>query len=159
MSTTRTHPGESTHIPTAREVMHGPVVAVAARDTLWQAMDCMLTAHLRHVAVVEEGRAVGLLSDRDLASVWALDPLGLKHRTPRDVLGSERPFVAPEVDVIGASERLLEFGIDALLVVDATDRAVGVLTDHDLLGVLVNLYRDRDADRNQGVRHSKMVPD
>ncbi|MET7298526.1 CBS domain-containing protein [Embleya sp. NPDC005575] len=139
--------------------MHGPVVAVAAHDTLWQAMDRMLTAHLRHVAVTEGGRAVGLLGDRDLASVWALDPLGLKHRTARDVIGPEPPFVDPDIDVIGASRRLLEAGIDALLVVDATDRAVGVLTDHDLLGVLVDLYQTREDHGDQGVRHSRMLPD
>jgi CBS domain-containing protein len=139
--------------------MHGPVVAVAAHDTLWQAMDHMLTVRLRHVAVVEEGRAVGLLSDRDLASVWALDPLGLKHHTARDLVGSEPPFVTPDIDVIGASRRLLEAGIDALLVVDAAGRAVGVLTDHDLLGVLVGQYEDRRDHGDESVRHSKMPPD
>ncbi|MFF7250202.1 CBS domain-containing protein [Embleya sp. NPDC008237] len=139
--------------------MHGPVVAVAAHDTSWQAMERMLTAHLRHVAVVEEGHAVGLLSDRDLASVWARDPLGLKHRTARDALGPDSPFVAPDVDVIDASRRLLEAGIDALLVVDATDRAVGVLTDHDLLGVLVDLHQHREDVGDQRVRHSRMTPD
>ncbi|MFI6985950.1 CBS domain-containing protein [Embleya sp. NPDC050154] len=139
--------------------MHGPVVGVAAHDTLWQAMDRMLTAHLRHVAVVEDGRALGLLSDRDLASVWALDPLGLKHRIARDVLGVDPPFIAPDLDVISASRRLLEAGIDALLVVDATDRAIGVLTDHDLLAVMVDLYQGREGHGDHTARHSMMSPD
>ncbi|MFI1583807.1 CBS domain-containing protein [Embleya sp. NPDC020630] len=139
--------------------MHGPVVAVAGHDTLWQAMDRMLTAHLRHVAVVDEGHAVGLLSDRDLASVWALDPLGLKHRTARDVLGPEPCLVAPDIDVISASERLLGAGLDALLVVDETDHPVGVLTDHDLLDILVGLYGKPDDHGEQGSRHPNMLPD
>ncbi|GCD97709.1 hypothetical protein EHYA_05405 [Embleya hyalina] len=159
MSTTHVRPVRATPVPMVREVMHGPVVAVAGQDTLWQAMDRMLTAHLRHMAVVDEGRAVGLLGDRDLASVWALDPLGLKHRTARDVLGTEPRFVAPDIDVISASKRLLGAGADALLVVDETDRPVGVLTDHDLLKVLVDLYGDGDDHRQQGSRHPNMPPD
>ncbi|MFE2870503.1 HPP family protein [Embleya sp. NPDC059259] len=134
----------SPRIPTVREVMHGPVISVTAEDTLWTAMDRMVVTHLHHVGVVDGDRAVGLISDRDLAAVWALDPLGLKQHTAGHALvgvDTETTFIAPDVDVVTAGEQLLKRTRDALLVVDANGTAVGVLTDRDLLGILLGLHR------------------
>ncbi|WP_331767930.1 CBS domain-containing protein [Embleya sp. NBC_00896] len=140
--TTRDTTKTSPRIPTVRKVMHGPVVSVTTQDTLWAAMDKMIATHLHHVAVVDGARALGLISDRDLAAVWALDPLGLKQHTAGHALaGTETTFVAPDTDVIAAGEELLKHRRDALLVVDADGTAIGVLTDRDLLTVLLGLHR------------------
>jgi CBS domain-containing protein len=129
-------------IPTVREVMHGPVVSVTTEDTLWAAMDKMIVTQLHHVGVVDGGRALGLISDRDLAAVWALDPLGLKQHTAGHALaGIETTFVTPDTDVVTAGEELLKHRRDALLVVEADGTALGVLTDRDLLVVLLGLHR------------------
>ncbi|MET7301767.1 CBS domain-containing protein [Embleya sp. NPDC005575] len=143
MTDTRRAGAETTpRIPTVREVMHGPVVSVRTEDTLWAAMDKMIVTHLHHVGVVDGGRALGLISDRDLAAVWTLDPLGLKqHTAGRALAGTETTFVTPDTDVVTAGEQLLEHRRDALLVVDADGTALGVLTDRDLLTVLLGLHR------------------
>ncbi|WP_406289453.1 CBS domain-containing protein [Embleya sp. NBC_00896] len=148
---------QHTRIPLVREVMHAPIVAVTVDDTLWTAMDAMFAANLHHLAVVDGGRAVGLISDRDLAALWALDPLGLKRRTAGRIAGPERPFVASDADALDAGEHMLRHAMDAVLVVDAEQRPVGVLTDHDLLGVFVNLHRVPDAAPSR--RHPGMLPD
>ncbi|WP_439681287.1 CBS domain-containing protein [Embleya sp. MST-111070] len=141
--TTRTTTDTGPGIPTVREVMHGPVVSVTTQDTLWAAMDTMIVSHLHHVGVVDDdGRAFGLISDRDLAAVWTLDPLGLKqHTAAHAIAGTETSFVSPDTDVVTAGEELLRHRRDALLVVDAGGTALGVLTDRDLLTVLLGLHR------------------
>jgi CBS domain-containing protein len=141
MDETRQAEQEHTRMPLVREVMHTPIVAVTVADSLWSAMEAMFTANLHHLAVVDGTRAVGLISDRDLAALWASDPLGLKHRAAGAIVGPERPFVASEADVLEAGEHMLRYVLDAVLVVDADHRPVGVLTDHDLLGVFVGLHR------------------
>jgi CBS domain-containing protein len=128
--------------PTVREVMHAPVISVNIEDTLWAVMDKMIATHLHHVAVVDGDRALGLISDRDLAAVWALDPLGLKQHTAGHALaGTETTFVAPGTDVFAAGEQLLKHRRDALLVADVDGAALGVVTDRDLLTVLLRLRR------------------
>lgn len=140
--TTQSIPETSPRIPTVREVMHGPVVSVAAEDTLWAVMDNMITTRLHHVGVVDGDRALGLISDRDLAAVWTLDPLGLKqHTAGRVVADTATTFVSPDTDVVTAGEQLLRHRRDALLVVEAGGAALGILTDRDLLTVLLGLHR------------------
>ncbi|MFF7250126.1 CBS domain-containing protein [Embleya sp. NPDC008237] len=140
--TTQFTPDANTRVPTVREVMHGPLVSVAPEDTLWAVMDNMVTTRLHHVGVVDGDRALGLISDRDLAAVWTLDPLGLKqHTAGRVVADTETTFVSPDIDVVTAGEQLLKHRRDALLVVDAGGAALGILTDRDLLTVLLRLHR------------------
>ncbi|HSA48765.1 MAG TPA: CBS domain-containing protein [Yinghuangia sp.] len=127
--------------PDVGDVMHAPVVAVDATDTLWTAMDVMLTRGLRHLVVTRDGVALGILSDRDLAAVWAMDPIGLKNRRAADVLVTGEPFVPADTDVITAATRMRGLGGDALVVVDTDGAPLGVVTDHDLLGVLAALLR------------------
>lgn len=129
-------------LPTVATVMTEPVVAVDVQDSLWTAMDVMLTRGLRHLVVTRQGIARGILSDRDLAAVWATDPLGLKNRRAEHALGPGQSFIGPDIDVITAALRMRQLGVDALVVVESTLVPLGVVTDHDLLGVLIALLRD-----------------
>jgi signal-transduction protein with cAMP-binding, CBS, and nucleotidyltransferase domain len=131
-----------TGTPRVSDVMHGPVVAVDTSDNLWTAMDVMLTRGLRHLVVTRGGRAHGILSDRDLAATWAMDPIGLKNRQAgRTAAPAEQVFLSPDTDVVAAAVRMRELGVDALVVVASTGAPLGVVTDHDLLGVLAVLIR------------------
>lgn len=139
----------STHspLPEVGSVMHSPVVSVGREETLWAAMSLMLTTNLHHLAVVDAGGAFGLINDRDLAAVWATNPLGLKNLTVEHVLGDVRAVVVPTTDVVMAGEVMLRQAVDAVLVIDESGSAVGVLTDHDLLNVFVGLHRAGDDRR------------
>lgn len=126
-------------LPTVGAVMHSPIVAIGADDSLWTAVDTMLGKGLRHLVVVRGEVALGVIVDRDLAAVWAMNPLGLKHGRAADVLTSVPTFVSPDSDVVAAALRMRSLGLDALVVVDEDDRPLGIVTDHDLLGVLAGL--------------------
>lgn len=143
-SATRTAATQQVEAPRVSDVMHGPVVAVDTSDNLWTAMDVMLTRGLRHLVVTRDGRAHGILSDRDLAATWAMDPIGLKNRHAGNTAApADRMFLAPDTDVVTAAVRMRELGVDALVVVASTGAPLGVVTDHDLLGVLAVLIRAR----------------
>ncbi|MDI2125447.1 CBS domain-containing protein [Yinghuangia seranimata] len=149
--TAKTAPVDPHHPGTRRDPVAAPPrvaglmrepVAVDVADTLWTAMEVMLSRGLRHLVVTRQGASAGLLSDRDLAATWAMDPLGLKNRCAGDALGPARPFVAPDVDVVRAAAHLRTAGADALVVTDAALVPLGVVTDHDLLGALAELLRE-----------------
>jgi CBS domain-containing protein len=127
--------------PDVASVM-SPVVAVDVQDSLWTAMDVMLTHGLRHLVVTRQGVARGVLSDRDLAAVWAMDPLGLKHRRAEHAVSQARGFIGPDVDVVTAAARMRHLGVDALVVVESTLVPLGVVTDRDLLDALLALLGD-----------------
>ncbi|WP_436778343.1 CBS domain-containing protein [Yinghuangia sp. YIM S09857] len=149
--------------PTVGAVMHSPVVSVAADDSLWTAVDVMLSRGLRHLVVVHGETAKGVLVDRDLAAVWAMNPLGLKHRKAVDAISPVPAFLGPETDVVTAAVRMRSLGADALVVVDAEQRPIGMVTDHDLLGVLAGLLGGEEAGgaspRYHGYRHPILLPD
>lgn len=144
--------------PTVGSVMHGPVVAVAADDSLWTAVDTMLGRGLRHLVVVQGEIAQGVLADRELAAVWAMNPLGLKNRKAGDSLSPVESFVRPEADVVTAALRMRALAADALVVVDEEQRPIGIVTDHDLLGVLAGLLGGEGAGDNAPRYHGGARP-
>ncbi len=153
---------QSTSPPTVGAVMHGPVVSVEADDSLWSAVDVMLSRGLRHLAVVRGETTVGVLADRELAAVWAMEPLGLKHRHASDVVVPAPSFVGPDVDVVTAAVRMRSQGVDALVVVDDRNRPIGMVTDHDLLGVLAGMLGGEvggPSPRYHGPGRSVLSPD
>lgn len=152
-------------VPAVGSVMHGPVVSVDADDMLWDAMDLMLNRGLRHLVVVKADEVRGMLVDRELAAVWAMNPLGLKHTRVGDILGPVSRSVSPDVDVLTAVNRMRAAGIDALVVVDSAKRPLGVVTDHDMLGILAALLGGAGAGvsdaepRYHGSGRPRLLPD
>jgi CBS domain-containing protein len=54
---------------------------------------------------------------------------------------------------------MLAAGVDALPVVDADDRVVGLVTGSDLLRLLADAGRDSPADARPALRRPNVAPD
>lgn len=135
----------ATPVTPVGEVMNAPVVTVDRDATLWAAMDTMVGARLRHLAVLDGGRVVGVIEDRDLASVWAMDPLGLKNRHAGEAMSNVDAFVAPGTTVVDAAREMLRRGADALVVVDDEHHPLGMVTGRDLMRALVGHHEGASA--------------
>jgi acetoin utilization protein AcuB len=90
----------------------------------------------RHLPVVEDGRLVGILSDRDLRPVL-LSP-GLARARVRELMSEDLTTVGPDAPLEEAASLLVVKKIGCLPVV-AQGRLVGIVTETDLLAVLVEL--------------------
>lgn len=123
----------------ARAVMTREVVWVAPTAPLRDVHAVMQQMHIRHVPVVEGGRLVGVLSDRDVALHTHLASDGARVVPMWSVSRAMTPapiVCTPETTVAAAARTMLEHKFDCLPVVTLGRALVGIVTSADLLELL-----------------------
>jgi CBS domain-containing protein len=127
-----------------RELMTPDAATVARNDELAVADGIMRTRRVRHLPVVEDGRLVGILSQRDLLRAALSTAMGfgekarqefLKTVPVKEVMTEEVFTIDPDADVKAAARLMLDHRIGCLPVLDA-GKLVGVITETDLLRVV-----------------------
>jgi acetoin utilization protein AcuB len=123
-----------------RDIMTTAVITVAPDATLEQVCEIMHARNIRHLPVVEGGRLVGVITDRDVHS--ATSALCL---TPSQPKGLVREAMAKEVKtahaldpVEDAARTMRSLKIGCLPVLDG-ETLVGIITGIDLLDALLRL--------------------
>jgi acetoin utilization protein AcuB len=119
-----------------RDVMSTDLVTVSPAESARRAYEIMRDRRIRHLPVIAEGRLVGVLSDRDLRPA-VLSP-GLAGATVGELMSESLTTIAPEAPVEDAASLLVVKKIGCLPVVEG-ERLVGIVTETDLLAVLVEL--------------------
>jgi len=105
--------------------------------SLGDALAVMVRHGIRHVLVVDlAGRCVGVLADRVVASSFARDPSALTWQRVGEVLDPTPAFVGTGATVADAARVMCATGVDAVAVVDADNRPMGVVTSGDLIALL-----------------------
>jgi acetoin utilization protein AcuB len=127
-------------------------MTVTSRTTLAEVWDLMREADIRHVPVVEAGVLVGMLSDRDLASLDVARVLttegadGLRRAlaTPAvTAMSSDVIFVDVEADLAEVVELMLEHKVGAIPVVRSDSRQVaGIVSYIDVLRAVRELVAE-----------------
>ena len=123
-----------------RDIMKTEVITVAAGATIEQARLLMLDHAIRHLPVLEEGRLVGVVTDRDVH--LATSALIAAPATPGERVGdvmARPPHTADPLDPVeDAARTMRSLKIGCLPVVEA-DELVGIVTGIDLLDALLRL--------------------
>lgn len=123
------------------EIMTKGPVTLECDDVLDIADDVMEFGRIRHLPILENGRVVGVLSQRDLFHSALVKVLGFKHREQKDVMRTVRvrdvmskPVIAvsPDVSVKVAAYLMLAKKIGCLPVVEG-ESLVGLVTETDIL--------------------------
>ncbi|HEU0237949.1 MAG TPA: CBS domain-containing protein [Micromonosporaceae bacterium] len=118
-------------------IMTSPVVCIDRSTPLGEALQIMVRRSLRHLAVADDaGRCLGVLSDRTVAAAWAANPANLHAQTAAAVLDRTPSIVDTTAKVLQAARLMRSRATDAVVVVDATGAAVGILTGSDLVALL-----------------------
>ncbi len=123
--------------PMTRRVVIAPPT-LSLRDA-WSAMT---RGRFRHLPVVEGGRLLGILSDRDIRlHASAAEDGGLEVPDLRVVDAmTPAPYVcSPDTDVADLVRVMTERKIDAVPVVSPLERLIGLVTTTDLLLLLIRL--------------------
>jgi len=113
-------------------VMTRDIVVVSPTVTAGVAARLMERRRIRHLPVVEYGRLVGILSDRDLLKRPPGTSCGAAM-TPAPVT------CLPSTSVSQVAKLMLEHKIDSIPIVSYSGSLTGLVTSTDLLGLLTDL--------------------
>ena len=123
------------------QIMMGSPVTLGPEDTLDLANDVISLGRIRHIPVVDAGRLVGLLSERDLMGAAASHVFRLKQKSKsallksvliRDVMKKRVVTVAPETSIKDAAHLMADKKIGCVPVV-SDGAIVGLVTTTDIL--------------------------
>jgi acetoin utilization protein AcuB len=124
-------------------------------DLVSQAQQRMHNAMIRHLPIVtEEGKLLGLLTDRDLRQAGASSvPLLTNYEAPlllmtmmvKDIMTTHVYTVTEETSVASAGQLFLDYKLGCLPVVDTNHRLAGMLTVTDLLRAYIVLQQTQAA--------------
>lgn len=122
-------------VVTLADVMHAPVEAVKATDTMAEAIRLMREKNYSQLPVLAKGLPVGSLSEKAVvhALAGARDAEALARSPVREAMGPPFPTAAPDTTV-DAAARLLEEQ-PALLVMER-GRLLGIVSKADLMGLI-----------------------
>jgi acetoin utilization protein AcuB len=132
----------------ARDIMSPAPLTIAPGTSVHAARTLMQQCRIRHLPVGEEGRLVGMVSDRDIRLVlpspatslaaWEVHHL-LTKLTVDGIMTRFVMAVSPECPVPEAIGRMLGHKIGALPVVE-NRQVVGILTRTDVLQAFLKSY-------------------
>ncbi len=140
------------------------LVSVEADTPFLEARLILRDKNIRHLPVVERGKLVGVVTDRDLKEaapsgattldVYELNYLLLKMKI-RELIKKEPITIKPTNSVEKAALLMHDHKIGCLPVVDDAGTLVGMITETDLLGVMVEILGYKE----KGTRIAFEVPD
>lgn len=131
-----------------KDWMTTDVITVGPEETLPDAKQLMDDRHIRMLPVLEGGKLVGILSDRDAKKAWASDATTLdKHELTyllerikvKEVMTKKAVSVPFDFTLAETAEILVENHISGVPVVDHDGKLVGVITKDDLFREMVTL--------------------
>lgn len=116
-----------------RDVMSVEVITVGADDPASVARATMRQNRIRHLVVIEDGRLVGIVSERDLGGTRGA--ASTRDRSVRDLMAADPVSASPASTLRQAANLMRGRTVGCLLVVE-DGRVVGIVTTTDLLDQL-----------------------
>ena len=128
--------------------MNPNVITVDADDSMLDATKLLKEHNIRHLPVLEKGKLVGVVTDRDLKRASPSDATALEAHEllylianikVREIM-TRNPITVPyNFTIEEAAEILLQAKISGMPVVDKQGDVIGTITQTDLFKVLISL--------------------
>jgi predicted transcriptional regulator len=115
-----------------RELMSKQPVNVQASAPIIEAACQMRAAKVGAVIVEDDGKACGIVTDRDIAIRAVARGLDTEHTPVSDICSKELATISPDDDIGRAIQLMRQKSIRRVLVVDSQDHALGVVSLGDL---------------------------
>ena len=142
------------------DYMTSKVISVPPDTGIREAFFEMKKHHIRHLPVVEKGKLVGIVSDRELRRPdWVDESHDISHAYYLDDKMSVRDVMIRKVHVMHAYDSLrkavrllLDNKIGAAPVLDKTEHLVGMLSAVDLLRALADMIEEKKTGKGKSRR-------
>ena len=124
-----------------QEIMSSDVLSIAPTASVLEALRMMSGADVRHLPVVDDGRLVGIISDRDIHRFEGADGVSdnvvMRHLTApvSASMSTALHTVTPTTSLDEAAQAMIDAKVGALPVVEG-DAVVGMVSTIDLLAWL-----------------------
>ena len=132
---------------TVRDIMTPEVTTLGRNESLQFVKDIMALGRVRHFPVVDEGKVVGIVSQRDLykASLGSVMKYGEKAQRAfmegiaiKEVMNEPVITVAPHISVQEAARIMIEKKIGCLPVLEGP-KLIGIVTETDMLKLVAEM--------------------
>ena len=107
------------------------VTSLPPHGSLMQALKLMQAQRESCVIVVEDGKPVGIVTERDVVRFYAKDPQRVDVQLA-EVMTAPVMTITGEAAINDAANRMLEKKLRHLAVVDGAGRLLGLVSEHDL---------------------------
>jgi acetoin utilization protein AcuB len=128
--------------------MNPHVITVDADDSMLDATKILKEHNIRHLPVLEKGKLVGIVTDRDLKRASPSDATSLEAHEllylianikVREIMTTNPITVPYNFTIEEAAQILLQAKISGMPVVDKDGNVIGAITQTDLFKVLISL--------------------
>jgi len=128
--------------------MNREIVTISADDSMETASRQMRKNNIKMLPVMDKGKLVGVITDRDLKRASASDATSLENHelmylltkiAVRSIMSKNPVTVSEDYTVEETAEVLLKHKISGVPVKDATGQIVGAITKSDIFRALISL--------------------
>ncbi|MCX6030388.1 MAG: CBS domain-containing protein [Chloroflexi bacterium] len=136
-----------------RDVMSSPAIVIGPNATVPIAAALMKQHGIRHLPVVENGRLVGIVSQGDVRQASITASINsdsyelhfmLDRLTASNIMARKVFTVTTDAFIVHAAELMTEKKVAGLPVVEKDGSVVGIITESDLLKMLVTKLRQAE---------------
>ena len=114
-----------------RDLMTTEIETVTADQTAKEAAAFMLRADTGSIPVCDEGKVIGMITDRDIAVRGVAEGRG-PETSVRDLMSNKVICANEDDDVAAIAQKMSDSQVRRLPVVDANDKLVGMVSLGDL---------------------------
>jgi acetoin utilization protein AcuB len=129
-------------IPTIQKYMTTAPHSIGVEQTLAHAHDVLRQHHIRHLPVLQGGKLVGMLTQRDLALVETLKDVDPRSVKVEDAMSTEVYTVSPDAALDEVVSEMAEKKYGSAVVV-SNQKVVGIFTTVDVCTALADLLHSR----------------
>mgnify|MGYP005659946113 CR=1 FL=1 len=128
------------------DAMTKVVLVMSPKESLREAYKLMKEHNIRHIPILENNRAVGILSDRDVLLCAKLDEIGgvVVPDIPVEEAMSRHPYVCKAGTKVSEVIKVMKkMKIDSILVEGEARALSGLITSSDLMDLLDSLLKEK----------------
>jgi acetoin utilization protein AcuB len=129
-------------IPAVHKYMTTTPFTIGAEQPLERAQALMRTHQIRHLPVLRGGKLEGMVTERDVALIEALDGVDPGKMLVEDAMTTDVYAVAPDAPLDEVAREMASRKYGSAVVVDNT-KVVGIFTTVDLAAALAELLHGR----------------